>query len=85
MPVSESAAQLKALGADMPLQEQQAVTTRLEQYGAQVSEHLGSGHLGAGRIQEAINKAMSLSSDVFAALENITQVTNEVADSAMRG
>ncbi|MFI6304298.1 hypothetical protein ACIBCH_20705 [Amycolatopsis thailandensis] len=70
---------------DMPLHEQQAVTTRLEQLGAQVTEHLGSDHPGAGRIQEAINKAMSLSSDTFTALENITQVTTDVADSIMGG
>ncbi|RSN26518.1 hypothetical protein DMC63_01395 [Streptomyces sp. WAC 05977] len=85
MPVSESAGQLRAIAADMPLHEQQAVTTRLEQFGAQVSEHLGSDHPGVGRIQEAVNAAMSLSSDVFTALETITQVTNEVADSVMRG
>lgn len=83
--VSESAGALRRLATDMPLHQQQEVANQLEQLATDVAAHLGSDHPGFGRIQGAIDQARNLSSNTYAALETITQVTNEVADSLMRG
>jgi hypothetical protein len=83
MSLSGVVVQLHAIAVDMPLHEQQEVINRLESMGARVSEQLGSDHPESERIQGAINHAMSLSSDTFSAMENITQIINDVVAAIM--